>query len=159
MIVIGYQGIGKTTACQKSSMFFDLQSSLFKVDGKRFDGWQTIYAKVAMSISKQGYCVFVSSHEVVRKALFQLNSSKQKICVCYPSLKLKDVWIKRLQQRYADDKSQKNFLALANAEAAFQLNIIGISSDADKFGFTKIQLEDLEYDLIDLVCEAGTDFI
>lgn len=37
MIVIGYQGIGKSTLANKDLRFIDLESGNFWVDGKRAD--------------------------------------------------------------------------------------------------------------------------
>ena len=56
MIAIGYQGIGKSTLCNKGSgRYIDLESGNFWVDGKRDDNWASIYANIAEHLSKQGY--------------------------------------------------------------------------------------------------------
>ena len=67
MIVIGYQGIGKSTLANKDLRFIDLESGNFWVDGKRADDWYKPYCQIAEHLSRQGYIVFTSSHEVVRK--------------------------------------------------------------------------------------------
>ena len=90
MIIIGYQGIGKSTLAKNDLRYIDLESSNFFVNGKRDENWYIIYCSIAEHLSQQGYRVFVSSHEVVRK---QLENSKEKVYVCHPRLDLKDLWI------------------------------------------------------------------
>ena len=65
MIVIGYQGIGKSTISHASKgNFIDLESGNFWVDGKRDPEWFKPYCQIALHLHKQGYVVFTSSHEV-----------------------------------------------------------------------------------------------
>ena len=68
MIISGYQGIGKSTLAGKNNCI-DLESGNFWVGRKRSDDWYKIYCNIAVHLSRQGYTVFVSSHEVVRKEL------------------------------------------------------------------------------------------
>ena len=68
MIISGYQGIGKSSLAGKNNCI-DLESGNFWVDGKRADDWYKPYCQIANHLSQQGYTVFVSSHEVVRKEL------------------------------------------------------------------------------------------
>ena len=84
MIIIGYQGIGKSTLANKNINYIDLESSNFFIDGKRQENWFIIYCNIANHLSEQGKNVFVSSHEVVRESL---KYSKEKVVVVYPSLK------------------------------------------------------------------------
>ena len=69
MIIIGYQGIGKSTLANCNLNYVDLESSNFYIDGKRADDWYKPYCKIAEHLSQQGYYVFVSSHKVVRDEL------------------------------------------------------------------------------------------
>ena len=107
MIVIGYQGIGKSTLGGKSK-FIDLESGNMWVDGKRADDWYIPYCNIAIHLSKQGFTVFTSSHEVVRN---YLKNSTEEVVICCPTLELKDQWIERLQTRY--DKSKLFFFILS----------------------------------------------
>ena len=43
MIVIGYQGIGKSTYSNKDITCIDLESGNFWVDGVRLDDWYKVY--------------------------------------------------------------------------------------------------------------------
>ena len=90
MIIIGYQGVGKSTLANKDDKFIDLESSSFWVKGEngeivRSINWYEIYVNIAENLSKQGYVVFVSSHEVVRD---QLQQSKERVFALYPDISL-----------------------------------------------------------------------
>ena len=117
MIVIGYQGIGKSTLAGRNNRFIDLESGNFWVDGKRADDWYKPYCQIAEHLSQQGYIVFTSSHEVVRK---QLENSGETIVVVYPSIKLKDEWIAKLEKRYEESGLEKDYKALMNAKDRYE---------------------------------------
>lgn len=108
MIVIGYQGIGKSTLSNADTKCIDLESGNFRVDGKRADDWYKAYCKIANHLSEQGYTVFVSSHEVVRNELMK---SKEKVVIVCPSIGLKDKWIEKLENRYAISHLDKDYRA------------------------------------------------
>ena len=94
MIVVGYQGIGKSTIAGRDHRFIDLESSSFWIDGKRADDWYKPYCRIAECLSKQGFIVLTSSHEVVRK--FFLDNQVDSVVLVYPSIELKDKWIESL---------------------------------------------------------------
>lgn len=141
MIVIGYQGIGKSTLAGRDHKFIDLESGNFWVDGKRADDWYKPYCQIAEHLSSQGYIVFTSSHEVVRK---QLEGSREVVVVCYPSPSLKDMWIDKLENRYRDTGLEKDYKALMNAKERFDENIRELAES--NFNF-KIALAKPDYDL------------
>lgn len=147
MIVIGYQGIGKSTLANKYLRFIDLESGNFWVDGKRADDWYKPYCQIAEHLSRQGYIVFTSSHEVVRKQL--VNSDEQVIC-CAPDLSLKDEWIEKLLIRYMDSKLEKDYKAYMNAKERFTENIREIADS----GFDVLWLIDMDYNLCDLILKC-----
>ena len=113
MIVIGYQGIGKSTLAGRNNKFIDLESSNFWIDGKRADDWYKPYCKIAEHLSQQGYIVFTSSHEVVRK---QLEDSDEIVVLAFPSAELKWEWIAKLEKRYEESGLEKDYKALMNAK-------------------------------------------
>lgn len=141
MIIIGYQGIGKSSIAGRDRKFIDLESGNFWVDGKRAEDWYKPYCQIAEHLSRQGYIVFTSSHEVVRK---QLENSGEVVVLCYPSLKLKDMWIDKLEKRYQDTGLEKDYKALMNAKDRFDENIREL--DESRFDF-KIVLSKPDYDL------------
>lgn len=120
MIIIGYQGIGKSTLTKKDMKYIDLESSCTWVNGKRSDDWYVVYCNFAEDLSRQGYTVFTSSHEVVRN---QLKNSTEEVYICCPSPELKDEWIKRLQERYDRTALEKDYKALMNAVDRYEENI------------------------------------
>lgn len=142
MIYVGYQGIGKSSISGKNNCI-DLESGNFWTDGNRANNWYKIYVNIAEHLSNQGYKVFMSSHKVIRE---ELNNRGIEFTTIYPSLKLKDQWIKRLQERFDRTRSTKDFKALKNAEEMYEENIKDLASERNT-----IIITDIDYDLSDLV--------
>ena len=141
MIVVGYQGIGKSSLAGRDNKYIDLESGNFWVDGKRSEDWYKIYCQIAEHLSQQGYIVFTSSHEVVRK---QLANSTEIVVVVYPSIHLKDIWLKKLRDRYVNTGLEKDYKALMNAEARYEENIRELANCDITY---KLSLQNPDYDL------------
>lgn len=141
MIVIGYQGIGKSTLAGRDHRFIDLESGNFWIDGKRADDWYKPYCKIAEHLSEQGYIVFTSSHEVVRN---QLIESYEPVVLCFPAVELKDEWIQKLEKRYEETGLAKDYKALMNAMDRYENNINELS---ESNFLCKIILKNMDYDL------------
>ena len=144
MIIIGYQGIGKSTLANKNNKYIDLESGNFWHNGIRPENWYIYYCNIAEHLSKQGYNVFVSSHEVVRNRL--KNSSEIVICI-YPSLFLANEWKQKLEQRYNQSSLEKDYKAWKNAEDRYHENI----SELMMCGIPHIEINSLNYNLKDLI--------
>lgn len=147
MIVIGYQGIGKSTLSNKDLRFVDLESGNFWISGVRACDWYVPYCNIAEHLSQQGYIVFVSSHDVVRSQL--IKSSEQVIC-CVPDLSLKDLWIEKLKNRYETSNLDKDYKAYMNASDKFTENVKEIANSP----FEVLWLNTIEYDLQKLVLDC-----
>ena len=147
MIIVGYQGIGKSTLAGKNNCI-DLESGNFWVDGKRADDWYKPYCQIANHLSEQGYTVFTSSHEVVRK---ELEKSKEKVFVVFPAINLKEKWVDKLRTRYEITGLEKDFKALANAEDRYKENISELMMGYFKF----YEITDMDYKLEDIVRFLG----
>lgn len=142
-IVIGYQGIGKSTCAKNLSDCIDFESSLFKIDGDRDDNWYVIYCRQAVSLAKQGYTVFVSSHKDVRDELAKYDTEgKYVVVIIAPHYRLKDCWIAKLNRRYSDDPTDKNYIAWQASEARYDADILDLASDS-RFSF--IFIESMQY--------------
>ena len=156
MIIIGYQGIGKSTLCNNQNMsfkFIDLESSCFRDDdGERPDDWYIYYCKVAEDLSRQNCIVFMSSHKVVRA---RLRNSKEKVCIICPSLDLKDKWIERLENRYNSTKKDKDYRAWRNAVEKYTENITDLLND----GLPVIEINNMKYDLKQIVINYELELI
>lgn len=148
-VIIGYQGIGKSTLSNDDMRYVDLESGSFYVDGYRQDNWYIIYCNIAINLSKQGYNVFVSSHKVVRDYLLS-NHRDVKILCCYPSPYLKDDWIQKLRSRYDSSKLDKDRKAYLNALDRYSDNVIEIRS----CGAVPVEIDNMNYDLKTLVDKA-----
>lgn len=156
MIIIGYQGIGKSTLARNSEVdgYIDLESSCFWYnddDGNRVrhENWAEIYTNIAKHLSRQFNIVFVSSHQVVRDEL--ANDENDFIVVCVPDLKLKDQWIKRLEDRYNSTKLEKDYKALMNAKDRYEENINELIEDAKNNDWHIITITDMHYDLNEMI--------
>lgn len=148
MIVIGYQGIGKSTLSKKSLKYIDLESGNFWVRNHRYSDWVQVYVNIAIDLSNQGYVVFVSSHKAVREEISK-RCTDQAVVVIYPTLGLKDYWIEKLQERYDRTESEKDFKALMNASSMFEENITDLQNEDPHF--TKIPIQSENYNLEDLI--------
>ena len=146
-IIIGYQGIGKSTLANSKTGFIDLESSHFRVNGVRPDDWYKAYCNIALYLSRQGYDVFMSSHAVVQKRLSETNSTGEKIIVCYPAKALREAWTKKLQERHEKTQLDKDFRAWKNAEDRYEANIQELIDDAEKYGFVKAEIASADYKL------------
>lgn len=146
MIVIGYQGIGKSTLATKSLRYIDLESSSFWFDDPetkqkiRHVMWYVMYCNVAEDLSRQGYTVFVSSHQPVRE---RLQKSDEYTIACVPALDLKDKWIEKLRLRYENSGLEKDYKAYMNAADRFTENVTEIMNS----GFDVLEIRDMDYDL------------
>ena len=144
MIIIGYQGIGKSTFGGDFG-YIDLESSNFWIEGKRAEDWYKAYCKIAEHLSKQGYRVFLSSHEAVRNEAG--NSTERKVIVC-PSVELREQWVGRLRDRYGSTGKEKDYKAWRNAEERYIENINELLTD-DRYGHIVIQ--EIPYNLNDII--------
>lgn len=129
LIVIGYQGIGKTSIAREHIECIDLESSVFKIDGVRDPNWYVVYVRQAIRLAQQGYIVFVSSHKCVRDELAQYYARSYAILPIFPNTHLKDEWVKRLKKRYKNDPSEKNRIAWKDAKTNFDAEIVDLIND------------------------------
>ena len=155
VIYICYQGVGKSSTVNECDFFIVLESSNFKDEnGYRTDDWYVYYVNTAFDLASQGYSVFVSSHDVVRKRVSYMKDEYYPnidIYVVYPSVELKDKWIERLEKRYDENPTKKNKVAYLNAKDRFSENIAEMKKDADDFGFDKVEINTCKYKLIDIL--------
>ena len=149
MIIIGYQGIGKSTLANTDNAYIDLESGNFWHKGKRCDNWYIYYGKIAEDLSRQNYNVFVSSHKEVRDYL--KNSQEIVICV-YPSILLAEKWKQKLKERYAKTQLTKDYKAWKNAEDRYLENI----AELMMCGIPYIEINSLNYDLKNLIESADS---
>lgn len=119
MIIVGYQGIGKSTLAGNNNCI-DLESSNFRKNGVRPNDWYVYYCQIAEDLSKQGFTVFTSSHKEVRD-YFKQYCTEPIYCVV-PSPLLKEEWIAKLTDRYNRTNLDKDYRALKNAETRYTEN-------------------------------------
>ena len=145
MVVVGYQGIGKSTLAAKDKDFIDLESGNFFINGIRESYWYLIYCNIAESLSQQGYTVLVSSHAQVRQ---RLKKSTEEVIAIVPNPNLKDRWIKKLFNRYESSKLEKDKKAYMNAKERCEENIQEIMDDCR----VTVTIDNMDnYNLCDLI--------
>lgn len=108
MIIIGYPCIGKSSFCKSFVGFIDLESSCFS---KNNPLWYKDYCAVARDLQSQGYNVFVSSHKEVREELAPYQENI-KIVEVLPTPDMRDIWVTRVSNRYANTLSTKDKAAM-----------------------------------------------
>lgn len=97
MIICGYPGLGKSALSKRNKKVVDLDSTLFYNRDERPGDWYEYYCNIAISLSNQGYDVFVSTHKIVRVTLQKRNIP---VFAIIPSLGLYEEWTEKLRQRY-----------------------------------------------------------
>ena len=157
MIITGYQGIGKSTLARKNDKIIDLESSSFwkfDEDGNktRHNDWYVYYCQVAQHLSAQGYTVFVSCHQEVRDWLSKHN--EEKFCAIYPSPKLTEDWLKRLEDRFNVSKLEKDLRAWEHAKNSFDSSISRLWYECQynvEYYSNVAIIDDINYDLEEYV--------
>ena len=157
MILVGYQGIGKSTLAKENVDIIDLESGNFwipktedeynneKPELVRLDDWYKYYVNIAKHLSDQGKTVFISSHKNVRD---ELNKRNIDFCVICPSLLIKDEWLTKLENRFNQTHLEKDFKAWQNAVKMFDENINDLLSEKHSF-----QIDTIDYDLYKIIIE------
>lgn len=126
-IYVGFPCIGKTTLALNDDKFIDIDSSTMmeNPDGMgyewiRRDGLEEIYTNVAFSLVRQGYNVFLSSHNLVTKRLKSLGIA---FTVIVPSLGMKNAWIDKANARFLCSESDKDRRALIRIKEHFNEDV------------------------------------
>ena len=149
MIISAYQTVGKSTLVRSEKgsglRVIDFESSCFD---KSNPNWYIDYCKAAENLSKQGFIVFISSHQVVRHYLMENSTEKYVMIMYHPALK--SDCLQKCRERYELDPSSKNERAMKNAELKFDDNVKEIEED-EKNGLDVIWLQDHYYKLYDIV--------
>lgn len=136
--------------------FVDLESSNFSDEnGKKPQFWYKYYSNLAIDLAEQGNIVFVSTHKEVRDYITELHNDlsnkKIRLVIIAPKLEIKDNWIKRLNDRYENNKTTKNYLALEIAEEFYEKDVM----DLFKFGydhkFEVVEINNTNYDLYNIM--------
>lgn len=151
LIIIGYQGIGKSSFASSFNKTVDLESSNFKVDGERDDDWPIIYCRIAVSLAKQGYIVFTSSHQVVVEEFIKYGNlaDDYTIVIVSPHHNLETDWVEKLRQRWVDDtNNEKNYIAYKDAKENFQNEIRWLASQNE---LPYIPIKTMDYDFSEIV--------
>ncbi len=94
MIICGFPCIGKSTWAKNCDNVIDLDSSTYsKLKNKN---WTWVYVDEAISLSKRGKIVLVSTHVEVRE---RMAVAGQKYTVVYPAFDQKEEYVKRASMR------------------------------------------------------------
>ena len=165
MIISGYQGIGKSTVCNSSIKYIDLESSNFWIEDEngeriRQPYWYKEYCNLAIDLSNHGYTVFVSSHKEVREYLAKADKGDSYLYMVYPDVSLKDEWICKLQKRYDESKSSKDLRALEHAEKLFENDYEEFSKEIiGEKNTQRVKIKDINYDLKYLIWKLTVNLV
>lgn len=146
MIVVGYHGIGKSALAGNNNYIYLNSYDISRIDGDFVDRWYKIYSQIANRLSEQGYIVLIDYNKIV---IEQLEKSNEDIGIIYPSLKLKDEWNKKLEERYRNTELTKYYIEWKNSEQLYEHDIKYLANfdRAVKFRFIRYEIGDMEYDL------------
>lgn len=128
LIVSGFPGVGKTTLFNQNRdlVLLDSDSTNFSwadVEKKiRHPDWPNNYIEHIKNNLDKADLIFVSSHDVVRRALV---ASGLRFSLVYPSLGMKDEYIRR----YVDRGSSEGFVKLLRSN--YENWIAELSSQTD----------------------------
>lgn len=138
-LVLGFPGVGKTMYYMKKKGKIDVLDS----DSSTFpkDGFPSNYIEhILENIGKQDV-IFISTHEVVRKALKSIdifsNDNVEGVYLVYPDLSLKDEYMKRYKER----GNNKQFIEVL--DKMFDNWVEELDNESNKF--TKIKLNNSNY--------------
>ena len=155
LIVIGYQGVGKSSCAGKDNCI-DLESGFFWIGDERHEDWFIPYCQTAMNLANQGYTVFTSSHKQVYeyfKSAPLMENIGKAVIIC-PQTRFRKEWIRRLSNRFSKTQLFKDFKALKNAEDRYEENI----QELLQCGLPVYQPAAMDYDLMDYVHKARNDW-
>lgn len=143
-LVLGFPGVGKTMYCMKKKGKIDVLDSDSSTFSK--EGFPSNYIEhILENIGKQDV-IFISTHEVVRKALKSIdifsNDNIDGVYLVYPDLSLKDEYLKRYKER----GNNKQFIEVL--DKMFDNWIEELNNESNKF--IKIKLNDSNYYISDL---------
>ena len=157
MIVIGYPGIGNDILAGENNCI-DLNINLFYSSKCYMEKLQEIgirnYCDVAVDLSKQGYTVFVSSHEaVINRLTYIAFTHDEDVAIIYPSIKLKDEWIEKLKVISENINTAEAYHTWKNAEKMYDQNIEDLADPdrATKYDFIRYEIGSMDYDLSDIL--------
>ena len=128
MIIIGFPRIGKSTLACNNYKFVDLESSYFKTPDSRNDDWVVEYCQCAVYLSLHGFIVFVSSHKAVRDYIAKIHIS-EPIVYIFPSERIREQWVKKLEDRYMNSGLDKDYRAFIRARDHYDDDIRELYSD------------------------------
>lgn len=152
MIILCFQGCGKTCLADKSKGIIDLDSRIANRmcmvgNGKNIPNWPVMYVDTLLYLDKQGYTVLGN---ISRAIIDGLDHAKVKFHIITPDTTLKEQWLDKLRTRYNTSKDGNDLAAWQMAITDFDY-VYKDMSKRDNVTFIK----DMDYSLeqiIDEVC-------
>lgn len=170
LIICGFPGVGKSSVGGWNNCV-DLESSHFSrgwegnmiffpknglrmawasedesVEVYRCPSWVARYSDVGLDLVKQGYTVLMSTHKDVieiLKAQQYVAEDLMPIVIFCPKSDMRDAWVERLQRRYDDTGSPKDFRALKRVKDYFEQDLVYL----EKTGLPIYRPSTMDYDL------------
>lgn len=145
MIIMSYPGVISEI---KDPKYINLDIQLFYDQGKRICNYN-VYCNIALLLSKQGYNVFVSSNKQIRKILSACD--EEYILCIFPSIKLQDKWIKKLEDIYNNTGLDIDYTNLMNAKQYYYRDIKSLLSLSKIPKFKLVVIDDTLYNLKNII--------
>lgn len=141
MIILGFPGIGKTTAAKKSWRVIDLDDLYSKLASEPLC---SIVPYAAKSLSDQGYDVLVPWDEFCQRD-FEANGISATII--FPAMSLYMDWVDRLYERQIKSGSTKDYDIWRYVRWKYSEMIVTI----EKSTLDKLKIATMKYDLLTLI--------
>lgn len=148
MIIISFTKIGKTTFSKNHRNYIDLESQIPDTNFNVIN-YPEVYAELALSLSRQGFNVFVPMHPQVLEWIGTHNDTNELVVLCHPSVKLKDEWTDRIFSDFKETVLKKAPVAsvVDNVKKMFEPGFNKMIAIAEKHGFRRIEITSMDYDL------------
>ena len=140
MIVVGYYGVGKSTAAQKHYEIVDIAPKYFKKIDKMDDGSKSEwiengeglkrYIWLVKDLNKEGFIVCVPPTKDVRAAIKEDKEilKKEIVYIC-PRIDEKNEWMKHLYARWDESQSLHDEMTFERARANYESDIKDMIDD------------------------------
>lgn len=143
MIILGFPGIGKTYAAERSWRMIDLDEWYSKIDWN-YESSPSLYTSLADHLNRQGYDVLIPLDEWNLK---DLERARMNATIIFPSAELRDDWIERLRVRWEHSGSTKDYYICEWIRVHYKEMIDEIKQSQLK----KLEIGTMDYDLYDII--------
>ena len=149
MIIIRYPGVGGRHMAKVRDNVIDLDINTFnEADASQLSDWYKYYCKIAIDLSDQGNTVFVPNDIDVIAQLINVNY--KDIAFVFPSLQIRDGWLKRLKYIFESNNVSYNKYVYNRARIMYMTDITDLINLVSQNNF-RYWCIDGEFNLPDII--------